>query len=182
MSEKVRADFEEMKKQLRLLEKEYHPHGENLYFEGLSKVDAALFHELLKLSRRAIEIVKDDDQRYSNKTAYAHSMHDFWYDHLLLTSLAAQRIINSGGKNEIPDDVILNIFDDLIYICGFSTVVLGDLYSRNREALCNTLLAFHSDGMIQHFKNSYIAAESEQIIRFLDTVLKGVEGVINNSK
>lgn len=182
MSEQLRADFDEMQKQIRRLEKEYHSQGGNLYFEGLAKVDAALFNELLKLSRRAIEIVKDDDQRYSNKTAYAHSMHDFWYDHFLLTSLAAQRIINSGKENEIPNDVILNIFDDLIYMCGFSTVVLGDLYFRNREALCNTLLAFHSDDMIQHFKNSYTAAESKQIRGFLDSVLKGVEGILHNSK
>ena len=180
MSEKVRANFEEMRKQLSQLEKEYHPQGNNLYFDGLSKVDASLFQDLLKLSKKAIEIVKDDDQRYSNKTAYAHTMHDFWYEHLLLTSLASQWIINSKKKNEIPNDVILHIFDDLIFISGFSTIVLGDLYSRNREALCNTLLAFHSDSMIQHFKDYYIATKSKQIRGFLDSVLAGVDGVINN--
>ena len=49
MSEKIRAEFEEMRKQLRKLENEYYPQGGNLYFDGLTKVDAALFHELLKL-------------------------------------------------------------------------------------------------------------------------------------
>ena len=182
MSEKIRTDFEEMRDQLRQLQKEYYPQGGNLYFDGLFKVDATIFYELLKLSRRAIEIVKDDNQRYSNKTTYAHTMHDFWYDHLLLTNLAAQRIMNTEKKNEIPSDVIIKIFDDLIYISGFSTLVLGDLYFRNREALCNILLAFPSEGIVQHFKNGYMAAESEQIRGFLDSVLEGVLGFINNSK
>jgi hypothetical protein len=184
MSHEIATAFEEMNTQLREFEKKYNPEKANLHFasEAIPEVDETLFHELLKLSRRAIEIVKDDDQRYSNRTDYAYMMFDFWYEYFLLIGSAAIRVNESANANDIPRDLVVSIIEDLIYISGFSTIVSGDLYFRNREALGNTLLAFQSSDLAKHIKNYRKSIESESIKGFLDEITKRVNRILKSGK
>ena len=109
-------------------------------------------------------------------------MHDFWYDIFVLISSASLRVMDSSKANEIPNDVIVNIIDDLIYISSFSIIVAGDLTFRNGEALGNTLLAFHSSDMTKHIKNIRKTIDIDSDIkRFLDGIVKRVKKIQKDS-
>lgn len=182
MSANVEANFREMNTQLRLLEKKYNPEGKNLHFEAIPKTDEELFDSLQQLSVKAIEIVKKDGHRYSNKTAYADVMFDFWYDFFLIISAASSRVIESANADDFPQDVIYRIVADLIDISEFSTIVLGDLYKRNYEALGNTLIAFYNKDLIASVQKKRDSVSSKTAKGFLDVVLKGVARVRDNKQ
>jgi hypothetical protein len=184
MSEHIKAYFEKIHNQLKRLEKKYNPNRKDLHFanEAIPKVDDKLFYNLLKLSGKAIDIIKDEQNHYSNKTAYAHVMFDFWYDYFLLISSASIRINTSANSNDYPQETIYNIIEDLINISEFSTIVSGDLYFRNHEALGNTLLAFYSVNLMNFLKNKKKLITSESMKDFLDGTIKDVKKYMNKRK
>jgi hypothetical protein len=180
--QQIEGSFEEMHAQLRQLGKKYNPEEKNLHIEAISTADAELFNSLCQLSGRAIEIVKDDDHRYSKNTAYAHAMFDFWFDYFLIINAASNRVIKSANAHDFPQDVIYRIIEDLIDISEFSTIVLGDLYKRNYEALGNTLLAFYSDTLMDLVNNKKETITSDQARMFLDGTIKRIEEIKNKKK
>lgn len=182
MSEEIKAVFESLTDQLLTIQNQYYPNGDNLYFDGLTSVDIKLFYELRRISRQGIKIVESDDQRYSNKTAYAYSMHDYWYTYFLLVSKSSQRVLDSSQQHDIPIEVITDIVDDLIFISGFSTIVLGDIYSRNLEALANTLIAFQGVEMLKHVEQQRQRIDCKKISHFLDNTLKVISTARNHNR
>ena len=66
MTENITEYFDELNNQLIQLERKYNPQKTNLHFEDevIPNVDDQLFYELLNLSRKAIEIIKDEPDRY----------------------------------------------------------------------------------------------------------------------
>ncbi len=179
MSEYIKPYFEEIHHQLHRLERKYNPKGNNLHFadEAIPKADEKLFYNLLQLLGRAIEIVKDKQNRYSNKTAYAHAMFDFWYDYFLLISSASIRVKLSANSDDFPQEVIYRIIEELIYISDFSTIVSGDLYKRNFEALGNTLIAFHSNNLMNLINEKMATIKSIKLRGFFDGTIAAVERI-----
>ena len=179
MSEHIKAYFEEIHHQLDRLEKKYNPKRNNLHFadEAIPKADERLFYDLLQLSGKAIEIVKSEQDRYSNKTAYAHAMFDFWYDYFLLISSASIQVKRSANSDEFHEETIHRIIDELIYISEFSIIVSGDLYKRNFEALGNSLIAFHNDNLMNFVKKKVATIKSENVRGFLDGTIEAVERI-----
>jgi len=178
----VKASFREMLAQLRELEKKYNPEVKNLHFEAIPRTDVELFNTLLQLSARAMEIVKEDEHRYSRNTDYALAMFDFWYDFFLIINAASNRVLESSNADEFPKEAIYRIIEDLIDVSEFSTIVLGDLYKRNCEALGNTLLAFYKKDLIVSVQKKRDSVTSEMTKGFLDTVLKGVAKIRDNKQ
>ena len=176
MSEDIRDSFEEMQVQLGKLEKKYNPKGKNLHFasEAIPKVDEKLFTNLLQLSGEAIEIIKDEQDRYSNRTPYARAMFNFWYDYFLIISSASIRVKHLANPGDFSKETILGIIEGLIDISEFSIIVSGDLYKRNYEALGNTLLAFYDDGLIAFVMSKRKSISVTNGIGFLDMTLKSV--------
>jgi hypothetical protein len=176
MTENITEYFDELNNQLIQLERKYNPQKTNLHFEydAIPNVDEQLFYELLKLSRKAIEIIKDEPDRYSNRTPYARGLFDFWYEFFLIISSASIRVKKSANSDHFPKDKIYGIIEGLIDISEFSIIVLGDLYFRNREALGNTLLAFYSDDLINMVKKKKTTIKSKNVRGFLDDTVKAV--------
>lgn len=179
MSKSIEATFEEILTQLRQLEKKYNPKRKDLHFAAIPKVDDKLFCNLLKLSSKAIDIIKDEQDHYSNKTPYAYTMSDFWYEYFLIISSASIRVKESANSNDYSQETIYNIIECLINISEFSTIVSGDLYFRNHEALGNTLLAFYSVNLMNFLKNKKKLITSESMRAFLDMTIKEVKKIIN---
>ena len=182
MPQQIEVDFKEMQARLRQLGKKYNPEEKNLLFEVIPTADAELFHNLSQLSGRAIEIVKDDEHRYSRNTAYALVMFDFWYDFFLIIHAASNRVMKSANADDFSQEIIYRIIEDLIDISEFSTIVMGDLYKRNYEALGNTLLAFYNKDLIVSVQKKRDSVTSEMTKGFLDTVLKGVAKIRDNKQ
>lgn len=180
MSVDVKANFQEMQVKLRQLGKKYNPEGKNLHFEAIPRTDVELFNTLLQLSGWAIELVKEDEHRYSRSTAYALVMFDFWYDFFLMISAASSRVMKSANAGDFPREIIHRIIEDLIDISEFSTIVLGDLYQRNHEALGNMLIAFCNEDLIVSFQRKRYSVTNEMKKEFLDTTLKGVLKIRDN--
>lgn len=169
--------FDELNDQLRRIEKKYNPKKDNLHFEAISKVDDQLFYDLLQLSGKAIEIIKDQPDHYSNKTAYAHRMFEFWYDYFLIISSASIRAKESASSGDYSKETIHGVIQHLIDISEFSVIVLGDLYFRNSEALGNTILAFYSDDLIDLVRKKKKTIKSKSVKGFLDDTIKKVERI-----
>jgi len=181
MKEHIAAYFEEIHDQLRKIEKKYNPKGNNLHFaaEAISKADEKLFYNLLQLSGKAISIVKDEQDHYSNKTPYANRMFDFWYDYFLIISSASIRVKAAANSDDFSKETIYNIIKELIDISEFSTIVLGDLYFRNHEALGNTLIAFYSNDLMNLVKKIKSTTKSKGVKGFLNMTINSVEEIIN---
>jgi hypothetical protein len=181
MSENIRDSFKEMQVQLGKLEKKYNPQVKNLHFEteAIPKVDEKLFANLLQLSGEAIEIIKDEQDRYSNRTPYASAMFNFWYDYFLIISSASIRVKNLANPGDFSKETIWGIIEDLIDISEFSIIVSGDLYKRNYEALGNTLLAFYSDNLMNLVNNRKKTITSKEVRSFLGGTMKRVEEIYN---
>ena len=177
MTQRIAKYFDELNKQLRRIGKKYNPKGENLHFEIISKVDDQLFYDLLQLSGKAIEIIKDEPDRYSNKTAYASGMFDFWYDYFVIISSASIRVQESGNSGDYSQKTINGIIQDLSDISEFSVIVSGDLYFRNHEALGNMLLAFYSDELIDLVRKKKKTIKSKSAKAFLDGTIKSVKKI-----
>ncbi|HPM09148.1 MAG TPA: hypothetical protein PK941_01715 [Paludibacter sp.] len=177
--QRIEEYFDDLNDQLRRIEKKYNPKENNLHFEdeAIPKVDDRLFYDLLQLARKAIEIIKDQPDHYSNRTAYAHRMFDFWYEYFLIISSASIRVKKSANSDDYSKETIYSIIRDLIDISEFSIIVLGDLYFRNSEALGNTLLAFYSDDLSDMVKKKRATIKSKRVRRFLDATIKAVEGI-----
>jgi len=179
MSENIRDSFQEMKVLLEKLEKKYNSKGKNLHFEAIPEVDEKLFADLLLLSDKAIEIIKDVHDRYSNSTAYAHIMFDFWYEYFLIISSASVRVKNMANPDDVSKETIWGIIKDLIVISEFSAIVSGDLYARNYEALGNTILSFYSDNLKERLNNQRETIQPEEVRGFLDTTIERVEKILH---
>jgi hypothetical protein len=179
VSEQINEYFEKMHTELRQLEKKYNPKRNNLHFadEAIPKADEMLFYNLLQLSGKAIEIVKDEQDHYSNKTSYAQLMFNFWYDYFLIVSSASIRVKISANPDDFPQEIIYKIIEELIDISEFSIIVLGDLYFRNHEALGNTLLAFYSDNLMNLVKRKKSTIKSKEVKGFLDMTIKRVKEI-----
>jgi len=179
MDDNIKNTFEEMHTQLRKLKKKYNPEGKNLHFasEAIPKVDQKLFDNLIQLSGKAIEIIKDEQDHYSNKTPYANSLFDFWYNYFLILSSASIRVTESANSDDFLQETIYGLIEHLIDISEFSIVVLGDLYERNYEALGNTLLAFYNDDLINFVKSKRKSISVKTVRGFLDMTLNSVEKI-----
>ena len=177
MTQRIAKYFDELNKQLRRIGKKYNPKRDNLHFEIISKVDDQLFYDLLQLSGKAIEIIKDEPDRYSNKTAYASGMFDFWYDYFVIISSASIRVQESGNSGDYSQKTIHGIIQDLSDISEFSVIVSGDLYFRNSEALGNMLLAFYSDELIDLVRKKKKTIKSKSAKAFLDGTIKSVKKI-----
>ena len=179
MTERIAEYFDELNDQLRRIEKKYNPKENDLHFEdeAIPNVDDQLFYDLLQLSGKAIEIIKDQPDHYSNRTAYAHRMFDFWYDYFLIISSASIRVKKSVNSDDYSKETIHSIIQDLIDISEFSIIVSGDLYFRNHEALGNTLLAFYSDDLIDLVRKKKKTIKSKSVKGFLDDTIKAVEEI-----
>ena len=177
MTQRIAEYFDELNEQLRRIEKKYNPKGENLHFEAISKVDDQLFYDLLQLSGKAIAIIKDEPDHYSNKTAYAHRMFEFWYDYFLIISSASIRVQESASSGDYSKKTIHGIIQDLADISEFSVIVSGDLYFRNREALGNALLTFYSDELIDLVRKKKKTIKSKSAKGFLDGTINSVKKI-----
>lgn len=179
MTERIAEYFDELNDQLRRIEKKYNPKENDLHFEdeAIPNVDDQLFYDLLQLSGKAIEIIKDQPDHYSNRTAYAHRMFDFWYEYFLIISSASIRVKKSVNSDDYSKETIHSVIQDLIDISEFSTIVLGDLYFRNHEALGNMLLAFYSDDLIDLVRKKKKTIKSKSVKGFLDDTIKKVEEI-----
>lgn len=177
MTENITEYFDELNNQLIQLERKYNPQKTNLHFEDevIPNVDDQLFYELLNLSRKAIEIIKDEPDRYSNRTPYARGLFDFWYEYFIMVSSASIRVKKSANSDNFSKETIYSIIQNLIDISELSIIVSGDLYFRNREALGNTLLAFYSDDLINMVKKKKATIKSKNVRGFVDETAKAVE-------
>jgi len=177
MTENITEYFDELNNQLIQLERKYNPQKTNLHFEDevIPTVDDQLFYELLKLSRKAIEIIKDEPDRYSNRTPYARGLFDFWCEYFIMVSSASIRVKKSANSDNFSKETIYSIIQNLIDISELSIIVSGDLYFRNREALGNTLLAFYSDDLINMVKKKKATIKSKNVRGFVDETAKAVE-------
>ena len=182
MSEQIKAYFEEIHNQLKQLEKKYNPKGGNLHFadEAIPKADVELFYDLLQLSGKALEIIKDEENHYSNKTPYASAMFSFWYDYFLIVSSASIRIKESANSDDFSQETIYGIIEYLINIREFAVIVSGDLYKRNYEALVYTILAFYSENLINVINKKKNSTPSKEVKSFLDGILKKVKEILNS--
>jgi len=180
MTEHIAAYFDELHDQLKRLEKQYNPKGDNLHFEAISKADNKLFDNLLKMSGKAIEIVKDEPDHYSNKTPYAYKMFGFWYDYFLLINSASCRVIESANSDDFPQETRYRIIDDLIYIEEFADIVSGDLTKRHISALSHTLEAFSSDNLMNFLKNKKKTIKSKHAKGRLDAAIKSVQYILKS--
>ena len=177
MLKSIEATFEVILTQLRQVEKKYNPERKNLQLAVIPNVDEKLFNNLLKLSGEAIDIIKDEQDRYSNKTPYAYTMFDFWHEYFILISSASIRVKESASSNDFSQETIHGIVEDLIDISEFSVIVSGDINKRNYEALGNTLLAFYNDGLITFVKMKIKSISSAAVRDFLDGTIKKVEEI-----
>ncbi len=177
MTEGITKYFYQLNNQLGQLERKYNPQKTNLHFEceDIPNVEDPLFSELLELSRKAIEIIKDEPDRYSNRTPYAHGLFGFWYEFFLIISSASIRVKKSENSDNFSKETIYGIIQNLIDISEFSIIVSGDLYFRNREALGNTLLAFYSDDLINMVNKKKATIKSKNVRGFVDETAKAVE-------
>lgn len=184
MPEHIVDYFVNINNQLALLEKKYNPKKKNLHFadEAIPKVDKKLFSDLLKLSSKAIEIIKDEQDHYSNKTLYARAMFDFWYNYFLIVSSASIREQKLKNTNDFSQETIFDIIEDLIDISEFSIIVSGDLYKRNHEALYNIILIFYSDSLMKLVNKKKKTIKSKEVRSFLDGTLKMVKEILNSRK
>ena len=177
MTERMAEYFDELNEQLRRIEKKYNPKENNLHFEVLPKVDDQLFYDLLQLSGKAIKIIKDEPDRYSNKNAYAHRMFDFWYEYFLIIRSASINVNESANPGDYSKETIYNIIQDVIDISEFAIIVSGDLYLRNHEALGNTLLAFYCDDLVNMIKKKKATIKSKDVKGFLESTIEDVERI-----
>jgi hypothetical protein len=182
MTENIEANFAGMQTELRLIENIYNPEGKNLHFELLTNVDSELLEKLLCLSNQAIAIVKNDAHRYSRNTSYSHDMFYFWYDYFLIINALSKRVMDSVSTNMLPIEIIKGLVDNLIEISEFSTIVLGDLYIRNYEALGNSLVAFYSSELMVYVKSKKDSITSESVTCFLEGTIKRVDEIMSTRK
>jgi hypothetical protein len=169
---KIEADFEEIHGRLREVEKVYNPQKLNLHFDALQRADAGLYKELLILTREGLEKVKSHGDYFSNHALYDDGM--FWYDLFLVISAAALSIVRNGKKTNIPQNVVMELIENLVEISTYSTVHTGDIVKRNYDALGNTLIAFFSEEILELVHKRKKALSSEKAKELIEYSIKSV--------
>jgi hypothetical protein len=172
---KIEADFNEIHRKLKRIEKKYNPNDDNLHFACLQKPDVDLFRKLLSLSRAGLKKVEHYDDFFSSASLYADGM--FWYFLFLMISAASRGVMDKEAKNEIPQELIYDLTDILIQISRYSQANPGDITIRNHEALGNTLLAFYSKDLVKFIRKKKNAIDSKAAKDFIIWTLKRVEEV-----
>ena len=176
LREQIEADFKEIRNRLRDIEKLYNPHQLNLHFDDLPRADAELYRDLLVLSREGLEKVKHHREYFTSHSLYDDGM--FWYDLFLLINSAALRIIRDGNQTEIPQEIAMELIENLIEITTYSTVHLGDIKKRNYEALCNTLIAFYSKKTLELVNKRMRAISSKSAKELINRSIKSAEDLV----
>ena len=163
--ESVKADFVELHDRLRVLEKKYNPHDENLHWYPLAQVDRELYDTLLSLAGEGLKTVHRHYDYFSRGSLYDDGM--FWYDLFLMISSAACRAKKDNAQKAVPNELLEKLVEYLVDISEFSTVHGGDITKRNYEALGNTLWAFYSGDLIRFASNRARKNKSKEVAPFV---------------
>jgi len=174
----IEADFEEIHNKLRYIEKLYNPSKLNLHFDDLSRADAELYKELLVLSREGLKRAKRNEEYFSSHPLYDDGM--FWYELFLLISSAALRIIRDGDQADIPKEIVKTLTKNLIEITPYSTFHLGDITKRNYEALCNTLIAFFSEEILEFVNRRMEPITSKRAKEVIDRAIRSAKELVKD--
>ena len=178
MDKKIENDFKKILSELRELEEIYNPHGENLHFFCLEKIDDKLYPQLLSLAREGLASVRKHHDYFLSHSLYDDGM--FWYQLFVMISAASLKVKTEKKQQEVPSDIVEELIKLLVDMVVFS-ISGGDILKRNHEALGNTLFCFYSSDLVNLVRERGKSEGDHKIIDFIEWTINRVEEVMKEN-
>ena len=136
---------------------------------ALSRVDVALYENLVSLATEGLKCVRRYRSHFPRLSLYADGM--FWYHLFEVINAAGRRIWQDKDEVHIPRSIVTALGVVLVEMSWFSTATGGDIENRNMEALGSTFLAFGDAGLEADLRRKARAMRAKRVTQFLDDTM-----------